>query len=240
MLEKNEYNRVTNCSFYSRVSCPPPGILWGGPDLPVEALRLQAQIQRRESKKVVEQAENIPATQVSIFAISVLFPLSLACQEYRWCCSETLMMTQWRIRRPGHLAVCLFPMIFCLNSSPSSQKHESGAMTDMKPSMSCLAELCLATQLYHSTAHTRPESTGKNNDIETEPETPWFKEKAAKSHRGRQRLKQSYPQSGSTNATLVDILTHNEPNSQRMPLLLCKITHYVQKPKVGIISQKTT
>ena len=53
-------------------------------------------------------------------------------------------------------------------------------MTDMKPSMSCLAELCLATQLYHSTAHRRPESTGKNNDIETEPETPWFKEKAAK------------------------------------------------------------
>lgn len=79
-----------------------------------------AHIQRQETKKVIEQAENILATKVSIFAISVLFPLSLACQEYHWRCSETFMMTQWRIRRPGHLTMCRFPMIFCLNSFPSS------------------------------------------------------------------------------------------------------------------------
>lgn len=81
------------------------------------------------------------------------------------------MMTQWRIR-PGHLTMRLFPMILCLHSFPSSQKHESGAMTARKPSMNCLAEFCLATQLYHSTTHRRPASMDKNSDIKTKLEMP--------------------------------------------------------------------
>ena len=80
--------------------------------------------------------------------------------------------------------------------------------------MSCLAELCLATQLYHSTTPVRPESTGKNNDMETEPETPWFKEKAAKITLRKTLFEAVLSSIRSTNATLVDILTHNEPNTE--------------------------
>lgn len=168
---------------------------------------------RKEDQTGHRATENILAMQVSISAISVLFPLSLACQEYHWRCSETLVITQWRIRRPGHLTMCLFPMIFCLNSFPSSQKHESGAMTDTKPSVNCLAELCLATQLYHSTTHKRPESTDKNNDIKTNLEMPSFKENLQKSYHKTECLRQFYIQSVSTNETLTDILTHNQPNT---------------------------
>lgn len=48
-------------------------------------------------KQVIQRAENSLAMEVSIFAISVLLPLSLACREYHWRCSETLVMAQWRI-----------------------------------------------------------------------------------------------------------------------------------------------
>lgn len=107
-------------------------------------------------------------------------------------------------------------------------------MTDMKLSMNCLAELCLATQLYHSTTHMRPESTNKNNDIKTELEIPEFKEKLQKSNHKRQCLKQSYIQSGGINEI------HSEPNTElACAFLLCKITHYLQKSKSVKIPCKT-
>lgn len=118
--EKNEHNCVTNCSFYSHFSCLLPSTFYGSPDPSVAALRHRHIFKGERPKRSYGKQRIFQQRRFRSFAISVLFLLSLACQEYRWCCSETLMMTQWRIRRPGHLTMRLFPMIFCLNSFPSS------------------------------------------------------------------------------------------------------------------------
>lgn len=55
--------------------------------------------------------------------------------------------------------------------------------------MNCLAELCLATQLYHSTTHTRPESTGRNDDIKPKLDMPQFKETLQKSYHKKEVFK---------------------------------------------------
>lgn len=155
------------------------------------------------------------------FDVCCFIPASCVYQEF--CdCSETVMTTRWTIRWPELLSLRRLPVTLCLHSFPSPHKHERGPMTDSKPSVRGSTELCLATQLCHSTTQETRVLVWKW----------WHKNQAGnaliwatKTLSRKSGFSIVLYSSGKSCEMLGTILTHDEPNTISAAALLATWKH---------------